>query len=109
MAAVLFGACWGLAIWYWDATGRSPTTSDLVLYLLALPLALLMATGLPVPVSRHRSIAPAAAAPVQTATAPIGQPPLAILAASLRSPRGESPEELSAAIVKNNARARHRR
>lgn len=104
LAALVVGVCWAGAIAYWRATNRNPTTVDMVLYLLALPLALVMASGF----ARARIMTPAATpdnlAPPQPVTAQDVRPPLALLAASLRSPRGESPEELATAILASTAR-----
>ncbi|MFL6674549.1 MAG: hypothetical protein ACJ8LG_14805 [Massilia sp.] len=108
LAALVFGACWGCAIFYWQATDSMFATSDLVLYLLALPLALLLAFWLGSKLIASRAAAPAIAAPAQSTKAGallLAPPPLAILAASLRSPHGASVEELSAAIADNKARA----
>jgi hypothetical protein len=107
LAALVFGACWGGAIWYWRATERMPANGDLALYLLVLPLALVLAPWLGRKLSAQPASAPGTAAqakPTQTAAAP-SSAPLAILAASLRSPHGASVEELSAAIADNKARA----
>jgi hypothetical protein len=105
LAVLVTGACWGGATWYWRATERMPATGDLVLYLLALPVVLLLAAWYGRKWMAQPGASPTAAAltqPTQAATTP---PPLAILAASLRSPHGASTEELSAAIVDNKARA----
>lgn len=105
LAVLVFGAVWAIAFWYWDAAGRSPTTPDLVLYLLALPLALLMASGFARTRLATPAAAPAASAPVEHAPALQAPPSLAMLAAALRSPHGQSPEELSASIARKTARA----
>jgi hypothetical protein len=107
LAALVFGACWGGAIWYWRATESMPATGDLALFLLALPLALVLAPWLgrkliTLPAGAGATAAPAT--PAQAAASPAAAP-LAILAASLRSPHGASTEELSAAIADNKARA----
>jgi hypothetical protein len=107
LAALVFGACWGGAIWYWRATNGMPATGDLVLSLFGLPLALLLAFWVGGKLIALRVGAPAAA-PAQAnraAAASPAAPPLAIMAASLRSPHGASAEELSAAIAGNKARA----
>lgn len=105
LAALVFAACWGIAIWYWRETDNVPSTASLVTYLLALPSALVGASWL----AREQLIksvdVPAVAAAHQHIPASRAQPPLAILAASLRMPHGESPEALSAALVNNTARA----
>lgn len=105
LAAVLAGMCWAGAIFYWRATSHLPTPIDMLLYLLALPLALIMAFGF----ARNRVAAPnapvPAAAQAQPATANASPPPLAIIASALRLPHGESAQELSLAIADNKARA----
>jgi hypothetical protein len=107
LAALMLAACWGGAIWYWQTAGKMPATGDLVLYLLALPLALLAALWLGPKAFARSSAGPAAAAsgkPIQEkATLPLA-PPLAILAASLRTPHGASVAQLRAALDGNKAR-----
>lgn len=104
LAALLAGVCWAGAIAYWRATGRTPTTVDMALYLLALPLALIMASGF----VRSTAAKPAATTDAPAPPPPVKTPdalaPLAVLAAALRSPHGESPEELAAAILAGKAR-----
>jgi hypothetical protein len=107
LAAFVFGACWGGAIWYWRATNGLPAADELVLSLFALPLALLGSFWLGSKLIALRAAAPAAPAaqahPTQATPPASSAPPLAILAASLRSPHGESAEELAAAIATNKA------
>ncbi|MYM66901.1 hypothetical protein GTP45_08670, partial [Pseudoduganella sp. FT55W] len=43
VTSAAFGGSWGGAIWFWRETNRMPTTSELALYLLVLPLLLLSA------------------------------------------------------------------
>jgi hypothetical protein len=108
LAILVFGVCWGGAILYWRSSDRTPANSDLALYLLALPSGLLLAFWLGRKLIALRPAAPAAAAspkPTKAAATPQPAPPLAILAASLRSPHGSSAEELSAAMSDNKARA----
>src|SRR6185369_1427484 len=97
------------AVWYWRATTRLPDSGDLALGLLGAPLALL--TGWSVArqgmafavTARSRSgadvpsVSPDAAA--ATAAMPVAAPTaqLAVLAAALRMPHGDSPAELAAA------------
>ena len=105
------GLCWGGAIWFWSATNRMPDTQDLVVYLVALPLGVLLAVWL-----GRKLIAAIAAAPVAAGAAtspaqaaysapPPVAAPLAVLAAALRTPHGASAEDLSGAILDNKARA----
>lgn len=112
LAAALFGACWGGAVWYWRASNRMPSTADVVLFMLVLPLGLLLAFWLGSRLIALMAAAPAAAAvpapaepqPAPSAPAP-GAAPLAILASSLRAPHGASPGDLSSALAGNKARA----
>jgi hypothetical protein len=108
LVALVFGACWGGAVWYWRATNRMPAGGDLALYLLALPLALLFSLWL------GRRLVVAAAAPAAVAApdnAPAPVPavvrpaPLAIVDAAVRVPRGASPTELAEAFAEHQARA----
>ena len=110
LIALVFGASWAGAVWYWRATNRMPATEDLVLYLLVLPLALLLVIWLGVKLVALLAAAPvavAAAAPSDAGLAPPAPdaPALAILASALRAPHGASPEELSGAFADNTARA----
>lgn len=105
LAAGVFIACWGGAIWYWRGASGTPGTLELALVLLGLPLMLvgsmwfggklLAKRAAPVP------MAPAAAA----APAPVATlPSLAIVSSALRSPYGASAEELASAIAGNKLR-----
>lgn len=105
LAALLVGVCWAGAIFYWRAASHLPTPIDMLLYLLALPVALIMALGF----ARNRVAAPNAPVPAaassQPSTASAAPPPLAMIASALRLPHGESAQELSLAITDNKARA----
>lgn len=109
LALAAFGLCWGGAIGYWRATNRLPSTSDLLTWMLALPLALLALLLLGRKLLAARQAAAAAApAPAVAASAPQAPAPgpaLALLASSVHTPHGRSPEELSAAIADGSARA----
>jgi hypothetical protein len=112
LAVLVVGLCWGGAVWYWSATNRMPTTEDLVLFMLVLPLALLLLVWLGAKLFAMLAAAPVAAAaassqPSDKATPPAAAeaPPLAILASALRAPHGASPDELTGAIADNKARA----
>lgn len=109
LAALVVGACWGGAVWYWRATNRMPSTDDLVLVLLVLPLALLLAfwgsRKLYAAFTAAAPVAPAAAPPVATrAPEPTAAPALALVAAAVRAPHGSSAGELLAAIAEHAAR-----
>lgn len=108
LAIPVFGVCWAGAILYWRANSSSPDTADMLLYMVALPLGLLLGFWIGRKVMDARAAAPVpatASQPAATAVASPMAPPLAILAASLRSPHGASPEELATAIADNKARA----
>ncbi len=110
LVALIFGLSWGGAVWYWRATNRMPSTEDLVLFLLVLPLVLLLVIWLGAKLIALLAAAPvlaAATAPTDAALPPPAPeaPPLAILASSLRAPHGASPDELASAITDNKARA----
>src|SRR5450830_17682 len=110
LIAAAFGASWIGAIWYWRASNRIPATSDLVLYLLLLPLALLLVLWIGRKI--HRSVTAGAAAaatatPAAADAAPADTAPpvgIAMLAASVRAPHGASPDELLAALADGAAR-----
>jgi hypothetical protein len=107
LAAAVFALCWGGAIAYWRSAEHAPATSDLMLALLAVPLGVLAAVWLGRKLLPARpAAAPAAgtASAAQPAAAAPTAPPLAILAAALRAPHGDSPDELAAAIADNKAR-----
>lgn len=104
LAALVVGVCWAGAISYWRATDRSPTAVDMALYLLALPLALIMASGFVRASVKKPAATTDSPAPPPPVTIQDGRVPLAVLAAALRSPHGESPEELAAAILSGKAR-----
>jgi hypothetical protein len=100
--------CWGAAIAYWRVNKSAPGIGDLVIYLLALPAALVVAFLIGRRLITSFKAAPIVstkAQPAQASPAPVQLPPLAILAASLRSPHGATVEELAAAIASNKARA----
>lgn len=107
LTAAVFVLCWGGAIAYWRSAERAPATSDLLLALLALPLGVLAAVWLGKKLVAARP-AVAAAAASTTAAQPVAAgpaaTPLAILAAALRAPHGDSPAALAAAMADNKAR-----
>ncbi|RJG09474.1 hypothetical protein [Massilia cavernae] len=108
LAVPIVGVCWAGAIWHWRSSASTPDTIDLLLYLVALPAGLLLAFWIGRQLTAARPAAPVvatAAQPAMTAEVSPGTPPLAILAASIRSPLGTSPEELAIAIADNKARA----
>ena len=110
LAVLVFGLAWGGAVWYWRATNRMPSTDDLIIFLLVLPLVALLLIWLVAKLFALIAAAPAVAAakPSSDAAAPAAAPdapPLAILASALRAPHGASAEELSAAFADNKARA----
>jgi hypothetical protein len=98
-------ACWGGAIWFWRGTDRMPATGDLLLYLLALPTVLLLSLRFgPKVFDRPAATDSTTVSAGPGTTSAVQVQPLAILAASLRTPHGASAEELRAAIADNKAR-----
>jgi hypothetical protein len=115
LTGVAFGGSWSGAIWYWRETNRMPATSELALYMLVLPLALLAAWWLGrkawARVSMPAAAGSAAAAGAASASAasdtpapPPLAPALSIAATALRAPHGDSVDELRAALAGNRAR-----
>lgn len=108
LALAAFGLCWAGAVGYWQATNRMPSISDLLVWLLAVPLALLAAIQFGRRLSARRSAAAAAPAVTVTAgvpAAPAAGPALAILATAVHTPHGRSPHELAAALAAGPLRA----
>jgi hypothetical protein len=105
IAAAVFVACWGGAILWWRTSARVPATSEWMLLLFGLPVALLLA-GFAVHTWAVQADTPPrqATPPVAAAASPAHAQHLAILATALRAPHGASPEELAAAIADNKAR-----
>lgn len=108
LAMLTFAAFWGGAIWTWRSTGRAPSTSDLLTYLVALPLAVLAGVVLVRRLAATRTAPVAAAAPAATsAPAPAAAarlPALALLDAAVRTRHGDSVAELAGAIAAQRAR-----
>jgi hypothetical protein len=110
IAAGVVVACWGGAIVWWRTSGRVAATSEWMLLLFGLPIALLLAglIGHQWIVQRSAVQADALPAtpahPANAAAGPVQAQHLAILATALRAPHGASPEELAAAIADNKAR-----
>jgi hypothetical protein len=111
LTGVAFGGSWGGAIWFWRETNRMPASSELALYMLVLPLALLAAWWLgrkawdrvSVPAMAGGAATPLPAAAEPPAAAPL-PPALAIAATAVRAPHGDSVAELRAALAGNRAR-----
>jgi hypothetical protein len=113
LTGVAFGGSWSGAIWYWRETNRMPATSELALYMLVLPLALLAAwwlgrkawarVSMPAAAGSGAAAGAASAAP-DTSTPPPLAPALSIAATALRAPHGDSVDELRAALAGNRAR-----
>lgn len=107
LAASVVALCWGAAIAYWRSAEIAPGTGELALVLLAAPVTLLLAfwVGKKLVLARPAAAASAGTAQAsQAAPAAAPAPPLAILAAALRAPHGDSPEELASAMAGNQAR-----
>ncbi|PWF39412.1 hypothetical protein [Massilia glaciei] len=102
-AAAVVGLCWGGAIWYWRATNRAPSTSDLVSFLLVLPPLVLLALWLGRKLISLQA-APAMAVPAAQPAPPPARPvPLTVVATALRTPHGSAVEELAKALAANGA------
>jgi hypothetical protein len=107
LTIIAFAICWAGAIAYWRAFDRMPSTVEMALSLVALPLVLILGTWFGRSLLLVGASAPAAASPSATpkaSSAPVQGSALAILAASTRSPHGASPEALAQAIADNKAR-----
>jgi hypothetical protein len=111
LTMLTFGAFWGGAIFTWRGADRVPSTSDLVTYLVALPLAVLAAVVLArlVLVRRFARSQPAPASDAAAAPAPVPVaaarlPALALVDAAVRTRHGDSADELAAAIDAQRAR-----
>ena len=106
LTMLTFGAFWGGAIWTWRGTDRAPSTSDLITYLVALPLAVLAGVLLvrrlarPQPAAAPATAAPAASGPVAAARLPA----LALVDAAVRTRHGGSADDLAAALDAQRAR-----
>ncbi|MHA4866241.1 hypothetical protein ACXZ1M_00905 [Duganella sp. PWIR1] len=117
VTSTAFGGSWGASIFYWRETNRVPAASELVLYLLVLPLLLLGAWWL-ARKAWTRVTAPATASPAAGAAGAVGAdagtaaiapapplpPALTIAASALRVPHGDSVSALRAAVADNRAR-----
>ncbi|QFZ82778.1 hypothetical protein GFK26_08390 [Variovorax paradoxus] len=110
LACAVFLTVWVLVIVYWQYTARMPSTSDIALYLVVLPLALMLFY---VVLRRIFTAAPAAALPVAGATVAAGgaassnaatpdasqeRLQMAVLAFALRTPRGSDADTVATAI-----------
>lgn len=109
LAMLVFGLCWGGAIVYWRQTSNPPEGADLLLYLVALPLAILLLLWLGVflfgMLAAAPTIAVAAGAPAPAAPPPPAPlPPLGVLASALQVPFGASAAELGAALAEQKVR-----
>jgi hypothetical protein len=111
LIAVTFALCWGGAVWYWRETNRMPTSGELAIYLLLVPLGLLLSFWFAKKLIAALTAAPAVAALAQDPAqdkpdATPAQPgaPLRIVAAALRMPHGDSAPELAEAMLSEQAR-----
>jgi len=110
MTGTTFGLCWGGAVWSWRATDRMPSTADLAIYLLALPLALMAGAFAVRGLVRARADAPStAASPASAPAVPAAPPParaatLALLGDGVRTAHGGSVDELAEALAAQQAR-----
>jgi hypothetical protein len=110
IAAGVCVACWGGALVWWRVSARMPAPREWMTLLFGLPSALLLAGVAGRTWIARRGAAPAAALPAVPARASgaaaqaVRAQHLAILATALRSPHGDSAEELAAVIADNKAR-----
>lgn len=107
LAASVFAACWGGAIWYWRGASGTPGSAELALVLLVLPLALVgsMWFGGKLLAKRTAAAPAATTAAGNPAPAPAASlPALAIVSSAVRSPYGASAEELAGALAGNKLR-----
>ena len=110
LACAVFITVWVLVIVYWQYTARMPSTSDIALYLVVLPLALMLFY---VVLRRIFTAAPAAALPAAGPTVAAGAAAssnavateasqerlqMAVLAFALRTPRGSDADTVATAI-----------
>ncbi|MEW6760793.1 MAG: hypothetical protein AB1437_08200 [Pseudomonadota bacterium] len=109
-----FIVCWTCMLWYWHKTQRDPGTGELALTLVVVPLALLLGfwkTSKVVAAKDAAIMAGGAKPAVASAATTVAletassSPVLAIVATALRSPHGNSADELASAIADNEARA----
>lgn len=105
LLAVVFVVVWCLVVFYWRATDANPSSTDLALYLGALPLGLvgsywLLRKG----IERLKQGPATPAAAEQTATAtPEGAAPadfvLELIASAIRVPAGASGDEVAQGLI----------
>lgn len=109
----VFGACWIGVLWYWNTSHRMPSSEDIVLWLLLLPVALLLALWAlrklaQVAAARSAAATAAAAAAAGAAgAAPVPSAPtpaaLTVLAGALRMPHGDNARVLAEALQSRQA------
>ncbi|HEX8610951.1 MAG TPA: hypothetical protein VF800_06640 [Telluria sp.] len=109
LVLLVFGLAWGGAILYWQGSSRAPDSTDLLLYLLVLPLAILLLLWLGKFLIGMLAAAPAIAvaaadAPPPAPPPPAPVPPLGVLASALRVPFGASAKELAEALAEQKVR-----
>lgn len=100
-------ACWAGAIVYWRMSKVEPTSTELLMILLALPAVLVAASWFIYQLLSRSSPAPITAPSVQPAPAnpASASPAMAILATSLRLPHGKTTDELAEAIAQGKTNA----
>ncbi|CUI03684.1 hypothetical protein [Massilia antarctica] len=108
LVLLVFGLAWVGAIVYWQGSTRAPDSGDLLLYLLALPLAILLLLWLGAFLIGMLAAAPviAVAADVPPPAPPPPAPvaPLGVLASALRVPFGASAAELAETLAEHKVR-----
>lgn len=108
LGVLVFGASWTGSVSYWRSTNRMPSSTDLMVWMLALPLGLLAAFWIGRRVVAARSAPADATASAETpVVAPprVPAPALALVATAVRNRHASSGEALAAAIDEQRARA----
>ena len=111
--SAVFIAVWVIVVVYWNYTARMPSTSDIALYLVVLPLALVVfymllrriftgappAVALPSAARGASSAAGAGASTAGAADASQERLQMAVLAFGLHTPRGNDAEAVATAVA----------
>ncbi|MDH6170670.1 hypothetical protein M2282_005845 [Variovorax boronicumulans] len=112
MFSAVFITVWVIVVVYWNYTARMPSTSDIALYLVVLPLALVVfylllrrifAIGPPAVASPAASVTAAATSTGAAADATQERLQMAVLALSLHTPRGNDADAVATAVVQARA------
>ena len=112
MLSAVFITVWVIVVVYWNYTARMPSTSDIALYLVVLPLALVVfylllrriftgaspAVALPSAARGASAATGAAASTGATADAPQQRLQMAVLAFGFHTPRGNDADAVATAV-----------